>query len=106
LKRRRSEDAEDIGEKRQRVSSDTAATNHDSIDQVLEQAATAAKRSIEQLPNTTPIENEQAGIKAQIDGYILDPYLYMRIFSLPILDSLVSVQTFAPPMACSCVNIF
>ena len=88
------------------MSSDTAATNHDSIDQVLEQAAAAAKRSIEQLPNTAPIENEQAGIKAQIDGYILDPYLYMRIFSLPILDSLVSVQTFASPIACSCVNIF
>ncbi|KAK0121033.1 TTAGGG repeat binding factor [Cadophora gregata f. sp. sojae] len=112
LKRRRSEQSQDTGEKRQRLDYAAPYSNvpmeSPSIADLAEQASKAVMKQFElenQARNQTqtylpqppppsnitsftpaPTENE-SGVPAGSD-FISDPYLYMRIFSLPILESL------------------
>ncbi|KAH7346431.1 telomere repeat binding factor-domain-containing protein [Rhexocercosporidium sp. MPI-PUGE-AT-0058] len=118
LKRRRSEQSQDIGEKRQRLDYNapysSVTMESPSIADLAEQASKAVMKQYEldaqnqrqnqtqsqshtqtyQPPPTsnmatftpTPTEHERS-VPAGSD-FISDPYLYMRIFSLPILESL------------------
>ncbi|KAL5328274.1 hypothetical protein ACEPPN_001772 [Leptodophora sp. 'Broadleaf-Isolate-01'] len=117
LKRRRSEQSQDMGEKRQRLDYTAPYSNvtmeSPSIADLAEQASKAVMKQYELAAqnqnqnknqaqtqtqtyqpspsNTTtfapaPTEHER-GVPAGSD-FISDPYLYMRIFSLPILESL------------------
>ncbi|KAL2069858.1 hypothetical protein VTL71DRAFT_14537 [Oculimacula yallundae] len=116
LKRRRSEQSQDVGEKRQRLDyngpySFSAPTEGPSIADLAEEASRAVMRQYElaaqkenQVQNQTPTYHQpppsntttfttpkpveaERGVPAGSD-FISDPYLYMRIFSLPILESL------------------
>jgi hypothetical protein len=103
LKRRRSEEPEDAGEKRQRieVGSEAPTTTDEDMSFIFARAAAAAAKEIEE--STSDISridaevsqagyNESAGYS---DGSTSDHYLFTQILSLPMLDSLVSFRTTA-----------
>lgn len=106
LKRRRSDHSQDVGEKRQRLDHIAALSNPNmgspSIADLAAQASEAVMKqylaanqdctvqtqlSIPPESALAPI-NHDTNVPAGSD-FISDPYLYMRIFSLPILESLV-----------------
>lgn len=108
LKRRRSDQSQDLGEKRQRIDSGSSATGppqaplSDGFAAMLAQATGAVMQqhasngnglqvSQEQSGESCPLvsQNEQNGHKGRSSRFTSDPHLYMRILSLPILESLV-----------------
>lgn len=96
LKRGRSDEAEDMGEKRQRVESISAAD--DDMNALFAQAAAAAARHIEES-SSDPVENNvsagQSGHEkssGQRDDTTPESRLLARTLSLPMLESLVSLQ--------------
>lgn len=106
-KRRRSDESRDLGEKRQRVDpgpSANTATSHSLIvnfDDMLAQATGAVMQqhapssnqlqSYQEPPGTScpVVQHEHTEPEVQSSGFMSDPHLYMRILSLPILESLV-----------------
>lgn len=103
LKRRRSNESQDLGEKRQRTdsSADKPAGNlpPEDFDTILARAAGAVMEHYAPSAVGMSSSQDQAGYnvagleniepKGQSNGFISDPHLYMRILSLPILESLV-----------------
>ena len=117
LKRRRSEEPDDIGEKRQRIesSSDTLANDHlaaiiaqatASVRQQLGQSTTGGLISHEQdeQPVSSVSRTIQNGSAGHGNGFTSDPHLYMRILSLPILESLVRQKTLREADICFLKN--
>ncbi len=106
LKRRRSDHSQDIGEKRQRLDHIAALSNPNmespSIADLAAQASEAVMKqylaanqdyTVQTEPSipfepTLPSTIHDTNVPAGSD-FVSDPYLYMRIFSLPILESLV-----------------
>jgi hypothetical protein len=110
LKRRRSDQSQDLGEKRQRVESGSSATGapqgsiSDGFAAMLAQATGAVMQQHapygnglhagqEQSEEQSPLvsQNEQNGHEGHSSRFTSDPHLYMRILSLPILESLVGL---------------
>ena len=113
LKRRRSDHSQDMGEKRQRLDHIAAMPNNNmhlgsspSIADLAAQASEAvmaqylaanqdyAVQAQAEAQTSTPAQSAQATTNDDMNvptgsDFISDPYLYMRIFSLPILESLV-----------------
>jgi len=103
LKRRRSE--QDMGEKRQRIdtgsstageiSNDFAAMLAQATNTVMQQHAPAdatnngLRLRVEQAPTPESMVAHQDRVDNRSNGFNSDPHLYMRILSLPILESLV-----------------
>jgi hypothetical protein len=90
LKRRRSEDPEDLGEKRQRVASISGAD--DDIGLIFAQAAAAAAQQIEESSSGAALIDNGAGQDGARDKPAGDGggHLLTRVLSLPMLESLVS----------------
>lgn len=93
LKRRRSEESDDLGEKRQRVESISAMD--DDMGALFAQAAAAAARHIEESSDE-PMENnagmdqsEQEISPGQTDDSPSESRILAQILSLPMLESLV-----------------
>lgn len=93
LKRRRSEDPEDLGEKRQRVASISCAD--DDMGLLFAQAAAAAAQQIEESSNDAALVDNGAGRDGPRDKPTGDGggHLFTRVLSLPMLESLVSYIT-------------
>ena len=103
LKRRRSNESQDLGEKRQRTdsSADKPAGNlpPEDFDTILARTAGAVMEHYAPSAVRMPYSPDEAGRnvaalettepKVQSNGFMSDPHLYMRILSLPILESLV-----------------
>ena len=95
LKRRGSDEAERHGEKRQRVDAAPQSSSDDYLDSILAKAIADAtkqfepRQDIQDLPITSSNTFGQNGTRGQNSGYTSDPHLYMRVMSLPILESLV-----------------
>lgn len=98
IKRRRSDQSQMMGEKRQRVDSSPEHAQHDDITAILAQATERAKSqfmapskqsSLAPQPVQNMRQNEEKGRAGHSNGFMSDPYLYMRILSLPMLESLV-----------------
>jgi hypothetical protein len=108
LKRRRSDQSQGSGEKRQRVDFGSSATGpqeallSDGFAAMLAQATGAVMQqhasdgnglhvSQEQHGESGSVvsQNEQNGNEGHSSRFTSDPHLYMRILSLPILESLV-----------------
>lgn len=104
--KRPNSDAQDGPEKRQRIEpTHTAAGNDDNLAALLAQATAAATEQFQQSSNVHsnrdygPPQSEGALATTQdeqrttgdIHGFTSDPNLYMRILSLPILESLVYI---------------
>jgi hypothetical protein len=93
LKRQRSEEPDDLGEKRQRVESISAMD--DDMGALFAQAAAAAARHIEEssdetVQNNTGVgQSEQEVSLGQIDDSTSDSRILARVLSLPMLESLV-----------------
>jgi hypothetical protein len=121
LKRRRSDGSQDMGEKRQRVDSGSSANKPagdlpgGGFNTMLAQVEGAvmqqyAPSGIElaygphQAGQSCSLaaQNEHTEPQSQSNGFMSDPHLYMRILSLPILESLVRR---APPNGkiCPCL---
>jgi protein TBF1 len=113
LKRRRSDQSQDLGEKRQRVDSGSSATASsgpllsDGFASLLAQATDAVIQqhaphgnglhvSPERATPSTALvtQSEHNGHEGRSNGFTSDPHLYMRILSLPILESLVRANSF------------
>jgi hypothetical protein len=104
LKRRRSDESQDMGEKRQRVEPVPTASRPagNQISEEFQAAlAKAAGATMEQhAPSSSALQLYEYGgagnaavehteHEDQGSGFTSDPHLYMRILSLPILESLV-----------------
>ena len=98
LKRRHSEEPDEMGEKRQRV--DAGPTNagipDDDMAVILAQATAAATQGIEEAMEQAQEDDEPSlfldrdETKEELPTLFLsDPHLSMRILSLPVLESLV-----------------
>jgi len=101
LKRRGSGEAECHGEKRQRVdAAPQSSANNDYLDSILAKAIADAttqfepRHDIQDLPIASSNNSGQNGTRGQNSGYTSDPHLYMRVMSLPILESLVIIPLF------------
>jgi hypothetical protein len=94
LKRRRSEEPDGLGEKRQRVASISAADDDMGI--LFAQAAAVAAQEIEDATSgtsRTDLGGDQGshdGPAGPSDDAMGEPYLLARVLSLPVLESLVS----------------
>jgi hypothetical protein len=109
-KRRRHDESQDIGEKRQRIASGSSASRsaeplseefREMLAQieegVMQQHAPSAKKlqtSGEPAELACPVGTQYEHIEpaGQSGGFMSDPHLYMRILSLPILESLVGTS--------------
>lgn len=96
LKRRRSEEPEDLGEKRQRVAS--IAGVEDDMGMLFEQAAAAAARHIQESTESTAESDalDQATRCASVEHsehFTSEPHRLAQVLSLPMLESLVSCRT-------------
>lgn len=108
LKRRRSDQSQDLGEKRQRVDSGSSANapteafpSAEFADMLAQATSTVMQQhapygnglhvSEEQAAASTALvsQKELNGHEGRSSGFTSDPHLYMRILSLPILESLV-----------------
>jgi len=95
LKRRYSEDADRMGEKRQRVDSgpsNRGISRDGDMAVIMAEATAAATQGIEEAMGNNLEEDEQADedeIQSEQPIFISDPHLSMRILSLPVLESLV-----------------
>ena len=108
LKRRLSEEPDEMGEKRQRVDSGPAnlATPDDDMAAILAQATAAAAQGIEDAAEQAEEEEaeDEPGLFMDQDEtkeeqpalFLSDPHLSMRILSLPVLESLVRSSIILP----------
>jgi hypothetical protein len=107
LKRRLSEEPDEMGEKRQRVDSGPAnlAMPDDDMAAILAQATAAATQGIEEAAEQAQEEAEdEPGLFIDQDEtkeeqpalFLSDPHLSMRILSLPVLESLVRSSIILP----------
>jgi hypothetical protein len=108
LKRRLSEEPDEMGEKRQRVDSgpNNMAIPDDDMAAILAQATAAATQGIEEAAEQAQEDEEEDEPSLFVDHnetkeeqptlFLSDPHLSMRILSLPVLESLVRSSVALP----------
>ena len=106
-KRRRPDESQELGEKRQRIAPEASRPAEPlsvKFREMLAQTEGAVMQQLAPSANRPQIYQEQAGSscpvgaphehiepEGQSRGFMSDPHLYMRILSLPILESLVGI---------------